>query len=293
LSIRALRTLIAVARKGSFAAAAEEVGRTQAAVSLQMKQLEEELEAELFDRSGRTHKLNANGRLALERAEQIIALYDGLPEDIHPHKTVRGVLELGVIHTALTGVFPPVLAKLKKTYDQLEVRIRYGLSATLAKMVEEGELDAGLVSELPHPPPAHCLWRSYDVEQYYVVSPPGTRVVNDAELFESFPYIRFAKHAWSGAVVEGHLLARGIKTHDVMEVDSLEAALSLVEQGLGVAVTPISPVRLERARERFTLVPFGETPLMRSVGLYINKRHTKEALTEPLLAALREECSVK
>jgi DNA-binding transcriptional LysR family regulator len=282
-----------VARRGSFSAAANEVGLTQAAVSLQMKQLEEELEAELFDRSGRTHKLNANGRIALDRAEQIISLYDGLPEDIHPDKAVRGVLQLGVIHTALTGTFPPVLAKLKKTYDQLEVRIRYGLSATLAKLVEEGELDAGLISELPYPPPEHCQWRAYDVEQYYVVSPPGTKVAHDAELFESFPYIRFAKHAWSGAVVEGHLLTRGIKTHDVMEVDSLEAALCLVEQGLGVAVTPISPVRIENARKRFTLVPFGETETVRSVGLYVNKRHTKEALIEPLFEALCEECLVK
>lgn len=290
MSFRALRTLIAVARKGSFSAAAVEVGLTQAAVSLQMKQLEEELETELFDRSGRTHKLNANGRLALERAEQIVALYDGLPEELHPHKTVRGVLQLGVIHTALTGVFPPVLAKLKKAYDQLEVRISYGLSGDLAKMVEEGELDAGLVSELPYPPPEHCRWRAYDVEQYYVVSPPDTKASGDAELFDSFPYIRFAKHAWSGAVVEGHLLTRGIKTHDVMEVDSVEAALSLVEQGLGVAVAPISPARIERARKRFTLVPFGEPPTTRAVGLYVNKRHTKDALTEPLFAALKEEC---
>ena len=70
MSLRALRTLVAISRKGSFSAAAEALHLTQAAVSLQMKSLEEELDTELFDRSGRSPRLNANGRLALERQRQ-------------------------------------------------------------------------------------------------------------------------------------------------------------------------------------------------------------------------------
>ncbi len=281
--------MIEVARRGSFSAAADSVGLTQAAVSLQMKQLEDELEAELFDRSGRTPKLNANGKLALERAEQIITLYDSLPEAINPLRKVKGVLALGIIHTALTGPVPRVLARLKQEYDQLEFRIHYGLSAELAHKVEDGELDAALISELPHAPPPTCEWRPYDVERYYVVGPLDAEASSDAELLEMYPYIRFSKHAWSGAIVQGQLMARNIKPKQVMEVDSVEAALNLVEQGLGVAVAPISPVRLEKSKKRFSLIPFGTPHLLRRVGLYQNRKHPRRILTDTLYSALAEE----
>lgn len=73
-SIRFLRTFIAVARYGSFAAAAERVALTQAAVSMQMQALEAELKHPLFDRSGRMASLNSTGRAILPRAEQLVAL---------------------------------------------------------------------------------------------------------------------------------------------------------------------------------------------------------------------------
>ncbi|MGL6157267.1 MAG: LysR family transcriptional regulator, partial [Ralstonia mannitolilytica] len=75
-TIRFLRTFVAVARHGSFAAAAERVALTQAAVSLQMRALEAELRRDLFDRSGRTVTLNARGRALLPQAEHLLALYD-------------------------------------------------------------------------------------------------------------------------------------------------------------------------------------------------------------------------
>ena len=93
-------------------------------------------------------------------------------------------------------------------------------------------------------------------------------------------------HAWPVSSFQVGFLAND----EASFAAALDAALSLVEQGLGIAVAPISPARLERARTRFTLVPFGE--LTRNVGLYINERHTKEALTEPLFKALQEECVV-
>lgn len=63
MSLRNLQILTAAARKGSFAAAAEHPGITQSAVSLQIRNLEEEFGVQLFERAGRSPKLNANGRL--------------------------------------------------------------------------------------------------------------------------------------------------------------------------------------------------------------------------------------
>jgi len=290
MSLRALRTLTLIARKGSFSAAAEQLGLTQAAVSHQVKALEGELGVELFDRTGRGTRLNAEGRLVLERAEEILALYDGLRGDLDPTGGVRGVLELGVIPTALTGPVPGVLARLKLEHDGFQVRIRSGISDHLAPRVEDGELDAALISEPPYAVPAHCEWRPYDEEAFFVVGPRSAGEMDDAELFRQLPLVSFDKTAWTGALIEGHLMARGIQPRDVMELDSLEAVLSLVEQGLGVAVVPFNRARLERARQRFALIPLGTPQLRRRVGLYERVRHPRRPLTELLLQALREAC---
>jgi DNA-binding transcriptional LysR family regulator len=290
MSLRALRTLTVIARKGSFSAAAEHLGLTQAAVSHQVKALELELGVELFDRTGRGTRLNAEGRLVLERAEEILALYDGLKEELDPAGGVRGVLDLGVIPTALTGPVPGALARLKQEHEGFQFRIRSGISDHLAPRVEEGELDAALISEPPYAVPAHCEWRPYDEEPFFVVGPRSGGQLNDGELFERLPLVRFDKTAWTGALIEGHLMARGIQPRDVMELDSLEAVLSLVEQGLGVAVVPFSKARLERARQRFSLIPLGTPQLRRRVGLYERTRHPRRHLTGILLGALREEC---
>ncbi len=290
MSLRALRTLTVIARKGSFSAAAEQLGLTQAAVSLQMKVLEGELAAELFDRSGRSPRLNAAGRLALARAEEILALVDGLAAELDPGREVGGVLELGVIPTALTGPVPRVLARLKGEHGELQVRIRSGISDGLAPLVEEGEVDAALISEPPYAVPAHCAWRPYDVEPFYVVGPRTAAPPDDAALFAELPFVQFDKTAWTGALVEGHLMARGIRPREVMELDSLEAVLSLVEAGLGVAVVPFNRARLALARKRFSVLPLGEPQLQRRVGLYERQRHPRRVLTELLFRALREEC---
>jgi len=73
-NIRFLRTFIAVARYGSFAAAAEKVALTQAAVSMQMQSLEDDLKRPLFDRVGRTNRLTSIGKQVLPQAERIVAL---------------------------------------------------------------------------------------------------------------------------------------------------------------------------------------------------------------------------
>ncbi len=293
MSLRALRTLTLIARRGSFSAAAEEMGLTQAAVSLQMKSLEEELDAELFDRTGRSPKLNASGRLVLKRAEEILTLFDGLQGELDPGQALGGALTLGVIPTALTGSVPKALARLKTQYEELQVRIRSGISDHLAPLVEDGDLDAALISEPPYAVPGHCEWRPYDVEPFYVVGPRNAAPQDAQALFEHLPFIRFDKTAWTGAMVEGYLMARGVHPPEVMELDSLEAVLSMVEVGLGFGIAPFNAARLELARQRFSVTPLGSPQLVRRVGLYQRVRHPLRTFTETLHRDLVEVCRYK
>lgn len=290
MSLRNLQILTAVARKGSFAAAADHLGLTQSAISLQIKNLEEELGVQLFERTGRSPKLNANGRLVLERAQEILAIYDGIRDELTPSGMIRGVLTLGVVPTVITGPLPPVLGRLRRRHEDLQVRLMSGLSAELVRQVEEGGMDAALTTEPPYAVPPQYEWQPYDVEPFFVVAPKGTEASSVETLFERFAFVRFDKTAWAGALVDGQLMLQGVHPRDVMEFDSLEAALSLVEQGLGIAVMPLNKRRLKQAGRHFSLTPFGAPQLTRRMGIYQKRRHPRHALTELILIELCREC---
>ncbi|QWV97974.1 LysR family transcriptional regulator [Geomonas nitrogeniifigens] len=290
MSLRSLRILTAIASKGSFAAAAEQLCLTQSAISLQMKNLEEELGVPLFERTGRGTRLNLNGKLVVERAREILDLYDGIKSELSPSGAIKGVLTLGAVPTVITGPLPPVLGRLRQDHQEMQVRLVSGLSAELVRQVEEGDLDAALTTEPPFSVPEQFQWRVYDEEPFFVVAPKGGEVATVAELFAAYPFVRFDKTAWAGALVDGQLLAQGIRPREVMEFDSLEAAMSLVEEGLGIAVMPLNRLRLREAKRHFTLTPFGTPQLARRVGMYQKRHHPRLALTQLVLDELCRAC---
>jgi DNA-binding transcriptional LysR family regulator len=290
LSLRNLRILTAVADKGSFAAAADQLGLTQSAVSLQIKKLEEELGAELFERGGRSPRLNLNGKLVVDRAREILTIYDGIKTEVAPSGVIKGLVTLGAVPTAITGSLPPVLGRLRRRYCDMHVKLRSNLSAELFRMVEEGDIDAALTTEPPYAVPPQYEWKLYDEELFFVVSPQNTEVTEVKLLLERFPFVRFDRTAWAGAMVDRELMAQGIHPREVMEFDSLEAALSLVAEGLGIAVVPLSKRRLEQARKQFILTPFGKPQLTRCVGMYQKRRHPRQTLTKLILDELLQEC---
>jgi len=291
MSLRALRTLVVIARKGSFAAAADQLGLTQAAVSLQIKNLEDQLETELFNREGRRPRLNASGRLVVERAGQILERFDGLKEELNPERAIGGELRLGAVQSVVTGPLPPVLARLQQAHPALRIRLFCSLSAELALRVEEDDLDGALITEPIRNIPASCQWLEYDSESFYLVAPQDSPPRSAQEFFANYPFIRFDRTAWAGTMVDNYLLQHKIQPRDVMEFDSCEAALSLVAQGLGITVVPFGEKRLEEARAHFSLHPFGNPPLTRGVGLYRKRRHPRARLLELVLEEVRQEVS--
>lgn len=288
MSLRSLRILTAIANKGTFAAAADLLGLTQSAVSLQIKSLEEELGVQLFERTGRSPRLNMNGRFAVERAREILLIYDELKARLCPSCGVQGVLTLGAVPTVITGSLPSVLGRLRTRYQDMHVKLVSGLSTELVRQVEEGDLDAALTTEPPYVVAPEYEWIPYDEEPFFVVAPKATGINDVTLLFERFPFVRFDKMAWAGAIVDRELMAQGIRPREVMEFDSLEAALALVEEGLGIAVVPLSKPRQDHGALHFTLTPFGSPQLSRRIGMYQKRQHPRQALTLAILEELRQ-----
>src|SRR5690606_23734829 len=139
-SIRFLRTFVAVAQLGSFSEAAESVGLTQAAVSLQMRALEEEFGRVLFDRSGRLALLNAAGQALLPEIKALLEHYDRIRQPRQDGQFV-GQVTMGAIVSGMS-ILAKVVSQLKKEHKGLGIRLVSGKSAELTHKVARGEIDA-------------------------------------------------------------------------------------------------------------------------------------------------------
>ncbi len=283
MNLNYLETLVAAAETGSFTGAAERVGVSQSAVSMQMKALEESLGVALFDRSRRPLGLSEVGLALLPQVRELLRLADELAIRAAGTALV-GRLRLGVIPTAATALVPAALARLTARAPELQIRIESGLSGELSRRVAQGALDAALIT-LPRRLGRDLRAREVRREPLVVVAPAGSAPGTDAALLRDRPFIRFNRRAGVGRLIDGELRRRRIPVREVMELDSVEAILAMVGHGLGVAVAPAHSLGTPGGGGLVT-APFGDPPLARRVALVERDRDGESPLVEALLEAL-------
>jgi DNA-binding transcriptional LysR family regulator len=282
-TIRFLRTFLAVARYGSFSVAAEHVALTQAAVSFQMRALEEELGRELFDRSGRLAILNAAGRELLPEIKHLLDLYDRmrLPRKPGPGE-LAGSVAFGAIVSCM-GPLSKVVSQLKRKHDGLDVRLFTGKSSELASKVESGELDAALVVESGRRM-ASTRWTPLYEEPLVVLAPrtaPGQTV---QEVLEASPFLRFDRTQRTGLQIDRVLRRLNVHVHEFLELNAIETVVELVRQEVGVSLLPLLMAAQWRSAPDLRVLPLPEDigPVVRAVGMIERREHARQNITESI-----------
>ncbi len=280
MSIRALRTLQAIARHGSFARAGEAVGLTQSAVSLQVKALEREFDVRLFDRSRRRPVLTDEGRIVLVQAERALAAYDSIAASLGDERALAGRLKLGCLPSGLAGIVPDALAALKRDHPRVRVHVTGGMSLDLAEKVATGELDAAVSVEPVRPFRQDLARTPLYQDRFWIVAPPGSEGRSAEDLLSTLPFIRLDSSDLTGRLIDQELRRRRLAVRDEMVFDNLEVIHRMVALGLGVAIIALSEEG--RAREPLVHLPFGQPQLTRNVVLL--ERHDRR--DHPIAAAL-------
>jgi len=263
--IRELKTFVAVAREGTFAAAGNSVGLTQAAVSAQMQRLEAELGFALFERTGRAARLNTLGQQTLLRAEELIALYGKLGS----HRlglAPTAMVNIGAIASVQRTLLPDVLAKFHKRTHTCQSRVIPGVSIDLLNRVDAGELDMAAIIRPPFSLHTDLWWTTLSREPFHLLVPRKVQGDDWAELLTTQPFVRYDRTSFGGRQVDRFLRSRHLRVQDVCEVDELEAIVRLVANGVGVAIVPqTSSQRTWPAAVR--AIGLGEHTFHREIGL--------------------------
>src|SRR5919206_3651965 len=145
IDVDQLRTFIAIAETGSFTKAAEVVHKTQSAVSMQMKRLEERLGKSIFARDGRASKLTEDGDRLLDYARRIIKLNIEALAAFND-KELTGRVRLGLPDDYADRYLPEIMARFSRAYPGVELTVICDPSVDLAKRIDGNELDLGIIT---------------------------------------------------------------------------------------------------------------------------------------------------
>ena len=283
-NIQTIKTFLAVAESGSFSGAAKAVYRTQSAITMQIKALENTLGVELFDRSRRPPILNNAGHAFAERAKEVLCAFDSLFAEVNSD-TIGGQLSLGVVPSVIAGLIPKALVALRLKYPNVHIDLTMGQSAELVRQVRRGTLDAAVVSDLLESR-SGLQWFPFAREPLVVIAPLDAPDISAEQLLASYPFIRYTRAAWVGKLIDGYIKRRGLAVHETMMLDTLEAITTMVHYGLGVSIVPL---RCATAAADLPVrkVAFEGAPAQRVLGIVQSEGNPKSTLVSALLGELK------
>ncbi|WP_343598007.1 LysR family transcriptional regulator [Acinetobacter sp.] len=235
--IKELKTFILIVKQGSFARAAIHLGVTTSAVSSQIKNLEENLNIKLFNRSAHSVTLTDSGKNIVDESKKIIAMYDNLRGSSNLELNF-GKVKLGVINTIQIGLLPTAFSLFQKYNKNGEIKVIPGVSTLLLSSLIDKELDLTITVKpnflLPKEIYSYPLYQ----EPFVLIYSSQFHYQNYIECLLNNKLIGYDQNSLDGRKVFQFLLRKGINVDITFELDEIDAIVKMVELGLGVSIIP-------------------------------------------------------
>ncbi len=240
MDLSELQVFLTVAREGSFSRAAERLFRTQPAVSLAIRKLEDDLGQKLFVRGARPVRLTDAGTLLKDYAERLINLRDEVKKGLSELEGLqRGELALGVNESSIHALMPAI-AKFRELHPGIQIRVHRMFSRDIPHEVLNYRLDLGAISYVPRDPQLQATEIVKD--ELTLVVPPKhplakKREVDVADLGAESFVAHIVESPFRRRVIE--LFARNRTVLNMpTEMPTIESIKRFVQMGMGVAIVP-------------------------------------------------------
>jgi DNA-binding transcriptional LysR family regulator len=252
MDIRQLKAFVAIAETGTFTAGAARVHVTQAAISMQIRQLETESRAQLFIRAPRRVILTEAGEKLLVRAYVILREHDAALEELAALTGAhRGRLRIGSASAMVSAdPLPQILRELRLAHPRVETSVVSGTSESLVQQVLAGGLDAAFVSL---PVEARGVHTELLSEDYLVAiaspnHPQAKQKIASAYALAGEKLILGERGGNTRRLIDQFFAQAGVKLKVAMELSRLAAIKRMVEEDMGVGIVPLQSVQEEVAK---------------------------------------------
>ena len=238
LNSELLRTFLVVAETGSFSKAATHVFRSQSAVSLQIKQLEELLEQPLFDRHARGVELSIIGEKLVPSAQQVINLLDQTMVELKANP-LRGKLSIGIPNEFGESFLATVIGRFTRDNPGVELTIQSGLSANFPAALKNKELDLAVHAVDKLTPSMHLLRQE---KLHWVES--GKQPVHQ---LKPVPVAVFDRSCWWREITLDSLNHSQLNYQIVFNSESVGGISAAISSGIAVGVLAESSINKDFA----------------------------------------------
>ncbi len=282
LTLKQLRYFEALARHGHFGRAAESCAISQPALSMQIKELEESLGTDLFERGARQVRLTQFGEAFALRIRDILRSVDEL-EDLAraAQDRLAGRLRIGVIPTVAPYLLPAIIDRLTRLHDELDIHVRETLTPKLIQELAEGRLDTAIVA-LPVSEPS--LTEVALFSETFVLIRPGAdaeKPVPDRDALRDMRLLLLEEgHCFRDQALSFcNMSVHATPPRKLLDGSSLSTLVQMVGAGIGVTLIPEMAVAVETRSAAVSVTRFENPQPSRTIGMVWRK-------TSPLAAQL-------
>jgi LysR family hydrogen peroxide-inducible transcriptional activator len=272
LTLKQLRYFEALARHRHFGRAADACAISQPAMSVQIKELEESLGTELFERSARHVRLTSFGDAFALRVRDILQSVDELTDLARASREqLAGRLRIGVIPTVAPYLLPTIIGSLGRTHGSLDIHVRETLTQKLIEELTEGRLDAAVVA-LPVSEPSLTEVALF-AENFVLVRPgedEGKPVPDRKALREMRLLLLEEGHCFRDQALSFCNMHSG-QPREVLDGSSLSTLVQMVSAGIGVTLIPEMAVAVETRSASVSIARFNSPEPSRTIGMIWRK----------------------
>nr|AAL93240.1 katG regulator [Rhizobium etli] len=268
LTLKQLRYFEALARDGRFRRAAGSCAVSQPALSMQIKELEQELGSELFERSAREVKLTPFGQTFALRVRDILRAVDELGEFARASRdSFLTRLRIGIIPTIAPYLLPLVHKRLNKSFAGIQIEVRETHTGKLVHELAQGQLDMAIVA-LPVSEPSLTELSLFRGRIRAGPAPPGRRKpVPEREALREMRLLLLEEgHCFRDQALS-FCKVGAARPREIMEGSSLSTLVQMVGAGIGITLIPEMAVPVETRRAHVSISRFPSPAPRRTIGM--------------------------
>lgn len=284
-----LRILHAISNEGSFKKAAEKLYISQPAVSLQVQNLERQLNTPLFYRDKRKARLTETGQLLIKYCDRILSLCEETCRALDELHTLQsGGLIIGASQTTGTYLMPRLIGVFRHKYPKIDVELQVHSTRKISWDVANGNIDLALVGgEVPKELQTTLDVISYAEDELALILPlshsfAAKKAIQKEDLYR-LNYIALNTKSSIRNVIEKTLLEHGIDSNNFkieMELNSIEAIKNAVNSGLGAAFVSVSAITKELELGMFHWAKIEGITIKRTLSILVNPKRYYSTATQ-------------
>tara|TARA_B110000971_G_scaffold219864_1_gene261985 strand:+ start:606 stop:1532 length:927 start_codon:yes stop_codon:yes gene_type:complete len=282
-----LRILHAISNEGSFKKAAEKLYISQPAVSLQVQNLERQLNTPLFYRDKRKARLTETGKLLIKYCDRILSLCEETCHALDELHTLQyGGLTIGASQTTGTYLMPRLIGIFRNKYPQIAVELQVHSTRKISWGIVNGNIDLAIVGgEIPQELKKNLEVISYAEDELALILPlshpfSSKEFIQKEDLYR-LRFIALNTQSSIRNVIEHTLILHGIDSNYFkieMELNSIEAIKNAVNSGLGAAFVSVSAITKELELGMFHWAKIDGVTINRTLSILLNpKRYYSNA----------------